>query len=96
MTLKPMCKTGVTSRTIGRETILSSETETAIHILNPTAKLVWDLCDGQHSLEEIEKAMRARFALPPDYPVIRDIQNIIDVLIQKGLLEIPTEPSKKK
>jgi hypothetical protein len=84
---KPMRKFGITSRTVGHETILSSDTEKAIHILNPTAKLVWDLCDGQHSLEEIEMKMRSSFAVPAEYPVSEDIRKILLVLDQKGLLE---------
>ncbi len=86
MIIKPMRKPGITSRTIGRETILSSATDPAIHILNPTAKHVWDLCDGSHTLQEIEASLRAHFAVPPEYPVIEDIQKIIRVFDEKGLL----------
>jgi hypothetical protein len=87
MLSKPMRKSGITSRTIGHETILSNDTEKAIHILNPTAKLVWDLCDGQHGLEDMEMKMRSSFTVSAEYPVSEDIRKILLVLDQKGLLE---------
>jgi hypothetical protein len=85
--LKPCRKPGITSRTIGRETILSSGTDAGIHILNPTAKLIWDLCDGQHTLAEIEQAMRVSFAIPAHQSITEDIRQTLDELQRKGLLE---------
>lgn len=59
----------------------------AIHALNPTARLIWDLCDGTHSVAEIETALRAAFDVPADYDLHLDIQRTLEVFWRKGLLQ---------
>lgn len=83
---KPKRRPDVVVKEIGHETILYRNTQEGIHILNPTAKLVWDLCDGEHSPEAIEQALRATFAILPEHAVSEDIQRILGVFASKNLL----------
>lgn len=87
---KPKRKSDVVAKDIGHEVILYSSQQEGIHILNPTARLIWELCDGEHTLEEMEQTLRANFSISPDYNVIEDIQNILDVFDTKELLTPPT------
>jgi hypothetical protein len=87
---KPKRKPDIVAKDIGREVVLYSSQQEGIHILNPTARLIWELCDGEHTLGEIEQALRANFSIPSDYSVIEDIQNTLEVFVTKDLLTHPT------
>lgn len=85
--LRPARKRGITAKDIGVETLLYSADEKAIHILNPAAKLIWELCDGEHTVADIERAVKASFAVGDEHSVAGDIQRTLEVLDSKGLLE---------
>lgn len=87
---KPKRKPDIVAKDIGREIILYSSKQEGIHILNPTARLIWELCDGEHTLGEMEQALRANFSIPPNYNVIEDIQKTLDMFVTKELLTHPT------
>ena len=61
-TTRPVRKPDITVKDIGGETLLYSAAEEAIHILNPTARLIWELCDGEHTVEDMEQAIRCGLA----------------------------------
>jgi hypothetical protein len=77
----------MTVREIGDETMLYSADEKAIHVLNPTAKVIWDLCDGKHTVEEMERAVKASFSVAEGYDAAADIERTLKVFANKGLLE---------
>lgn len=58
----------------------------AIHALNPTAAFIWDLCDGAHSLLEIESALRHAFSVPAERDLAVDVRAAIAEFQTKGLL----------
>jgi hypothetical protein len=84
---KPIRKSGITVKDMGEETFLYSADEEAIHILNPTAQLIWELCDGEHTIVDMEQAIRANFSVPDEHDVTKDIQRTLDVFADKGLLQ---------
>lgn len=86
-TAKPIHKPDITIKDIGGETLLYSSDEKVLHILNSTAKLIWDLCDGQHSLAEIEQALRSNFSVPADHDVLADIEKTLEIFANKDLLQ---------
>jgi hypothetical protein len=58
----------------------------AVHALNPTARLIWDLCDGNHTLADIEAALRDAFEVPAGTDLTTDILRTLEVFQRKGLL----------
>ena len=84
---KPVRKKSVMIQDIGRETLLYSAEGKAIHVLNPTAKLIWELCDGGHTIEEMEQVIRTRFSIPDNHNVAEDIQHTLEVFVTKGIVE---------
>jgi hypothetical protein len=88
-TKKPVRKPDVTIKDIGDETLLYGTDEQAIHVLNPTARLIWSLCDGQHTLADMEQAVHANFAVPEGRNVREDIQRTLDIFAGKNLLQEP-------
>jgi len=71
------------------EVVLYDEKGNTVHVLNATAKLIWELCDGVHSLEEIEQAIRSNFSGLEDRDIAQDILKVIDIFRRKGLLMEP-------
>jgi hypothetical protein len=86
-TTRPVRKPGITVKDIGGETLLYSANEEAIHILNPTAQLIWELCDGEHTVEDMEQAIRANFSVAIEHDVTGDIRRTLEVFAGKGLLK---------
>ena len=75
----------VLQRNLGAETFLYTNEMGAVHVLNGTARLIWDLCDGRHTLADIEQAVRAQFAVGENYDLYPDIRRAIAALLEKGL-----------
>lgn len=88
-TTKPIHKPGLTIKHIGDETLLHDSDDKAIHVLNPTAQLIWELCDGEHAPMDMESAIRTRFTVPDEHDVLGDIQRVLETFTAKGLLEHP-------
>jgi len=86
-TARPLVKKDVLVHDLGEQTVLYSAEGRAIHVLNRTARLIWDLCDGEHSLQDMERALRASFAVPEGHDVCADIQHTLDELFSKELLQ---------
>lgn len=84
--LKPVRKSEIKIEEIGKEAVLYSSNQKSIHVLNPTARLIWELCDGEHSLEDIEREIRQRFAVPEDLDVMGDIRRTLAVFTEKEIL----------
>ncbi|MGO9819597.1 MAG: pyrroloquinoline quinone biosynthesis peptide chaperone PqqD [Solirubrobacteraceae bacterium] len=51
--------------------------------LNPSAAQVLELCDGEHSLEEIVGVLTARY---DGSDVAADVRGLLDAMAQRGLL----------
>jgi hypothetical protein len=88
--MKPIRKPGITAQDVGDETLLYTAEEEAIHVLNPTAKLVWELCDGEHTVASMEQAIRANFSVTGEHDVGRDVRRTLEVFAEKGLLNAIT------
>ena len=85
-TTKPVRRPGIIAKDIGGETLLYGAEEEVIHVLNPAARLVWELCDGQHTVKDVARAMRAGFSVDDEHDVIGDVQQTLQVFAAKGLL----------
>jgi len=83
----PIRRSDITVKDIGDETLLYNAKEKVIHVLNPTAKLIWELCDGGHTLDEMEEMMRANFAVPAEHDAAADIRRTLETFASKGLVE---------
>ena len=57
------------------------------HFLNGTAKLVFQLLQKNHSIEEIEKEIRKKFKVENDKKINDDIKKIYEDFKAKGLIE---------
>lgn len=83
----PTRKENILAETVGDETLLYSADAQAVHTLNATALTVWQCCDGEHSPTQIAAVLRAEFSIPEGRDVLADVEQVLAVFRQKGLLK---------
>jgi hypothetical protein len=71
---------------MGDEALLQDADAHAIHVLNRTAQLIWEACDGEHTVADIERSIRTHFALAADRDITPDIERTLRTFADKGLL----------
>ena len=84
---KAIRKPGMLVQDLGGEMLLYSAREEAIHILNPAAWRIWELCNGEHSVEDMAQVIRVSFSVPDGSDVVGDIQQTLEVFASKGLVD---------
>ncbi len=82
-------KADVEVRKLGDEYLLHDPETGALHVLNASAWVVWEMCDGAHTLGDMEGAMRDTYDVG-DADVSGDLRAILDALQEKGLLAAST------
>jgi hypothetical protein len=88
---KPVHKRNLILKDLGDEFLIYSAEHKEIHVINPTAQLIWNMCDGEHSISDIEEQIRVHFSIPPERDIVGDIQSTLDIFRNKGLLENEAE-----
>ena len=71
---------GIITQDIGDEVVLRNADQKTIHVLNTTARIIWDICDGEHTVEDMEHQLRERFSIPDNVNVLDDILNTLNTL----------------
>ena len=80
-------KQGLTIQQLGNELILTDTPKKITHVLNPTARRIWELCDGNHTAHDMERVIMAGFSIPDGQDVAHDIRQAIKTFVEKGILE---------
>ena len=83
---QPTRREGVMAKKIGRETFLYDFEKGSVHILNNSAQFIWDLCNGQHNVDDILNALKKGFNIPADTNLLEEIEATLVVFHKKGLL----------
>ena len=87
-TVKPLRKSDIISQKIGDECMLYDPTKGSMHVINGTAEFVLNLCDGAHSLSEIEQQMREAHQIPEGIHVRKDLESILHNFIDLGIIQV--------
>jgi hypothetical protein len=69
----------------GREVLVYDESANTAHALNPTAAVVFELCDGATSIDEMTRTVAERCGLPADAEIVR---LALDELADAGLVTV--------
>jgi hypothetical protein len=70
----------------GADSVLVHADREETHLLNPTARAIWELCDGQTQADEMAGAICQVFAVSWDV-AIADVARALDVLTEVGLVD---------
>jgi hypothetical protein len=84
----PQRRSDVGLRDDGQETWLVTGDPTVAHLLNPTARAIWELCDGTTTLEEVVSAICEIFDVPHS-TALTDVTNVVDQLVAADLVTWP-------
>lgn len=82
----PKRRDDILTQESGDEIMLYDPTADELHILNPTAQLIWELCDGTHSVEQITAEVRGKFTVAADIDVAGDVAQTLSEFANKKLL----------
>lgn len=77
----------IISRVIGSETILYDPRNESIHVLNPAAAVIWELCDGEHNVEAITLGLSRAFASAERANLHMDVVEALRTFHDLGLVE---------
>lgn len=64
------------------------KTESSPQTLNITAYLIWSLCDGSRTIEDIVHTLATQFENTQESLLIQDTHNIINLLISQNFLQL--------
>jgi PqqD family protein of HPr-rel-A system len=81
----PRQATRITEYEVGDELVLYDPRNDYAHILNGTAAVVWWLCDGEHTEDQIAGELAAAYDLAPSR-VIDDVRNTLETFRKAGLV----------
>jgi hypothetical protein len=84
----PRRRNDVELRDDGHDTWLVSNETHATHRLNPTARAIWELCDGTTTLDELAGAICEIFDVPRDV-AISDVREVVDQFSAADLVDWP-------
>ena len=84
---RPRRRPDVVRKGTPEETLLYDPHADAVHVLNRTAAVVWDLCDGRSTAREMEAVVRQSFAGGQEADVAADIRGVLARFEREGLLE---------
>lgn len=87
----PQVRQNVRVMDLGAELMICDDARELIHILNTTARRIWDLCDGTHEFDDVVEAVRQLFPEASKEKVRQDVEQALKTLEDKGLL-VWTEP----
>jgi hypothetical protein len=72
-------------RRIGDDVVVIKDDGQSIHVLNKTAALIWEICDGMCGINEITTRLCERFDVSFE-DAYADVKEIIEKLTQAGIM----------
>lgn len=83
---QPRQSAEIVQQQIGKETLLLDGQGKTVHVLNATALVIWEGCDGNHTIPQIEARLRERFELPNQHTLSQDVADTLKQFRAKGLV----------
>lgn len=81
----PARSAAVTLERVGQEAILHDRERGRVHVVNSSAAQLWELCDGQATLDEIVTAFAASYGARPD-AVRADVEGVFATFRHLGVV----------
>ena len=88
---RPLRKDGVTLRRSGGEILLYDAAEDRVHVINPPAAAIWDLCDGRTEPDEMVVAICQLTGMPEEV-VDEDVARLLGGLDDAHLIVWNDDP----
>ncbi|MBI5115788.1 PqqD family peptide modification chaperone [Candidatus Poribacteria bacterium] len=85
---KPLRKEGILSRQLGEESILYDSKNGNVHVINSVAEFVWNMCDGSHSVTDMEQRVREAYQSSGEASILDDLKTIIQDFANLGVVTL--------
>ncbi len=85
---KPKACDDVILQDLGDEALLYDARKENVHVLNRTARFVWDMCDGNNTIADIKKSMQEQYDTISVDELTADLTAILQEMQQKNLIII--------
>ena len=72
-------------RDAGDECLFRDPDGTRIHVLNRTAREIYQLCDGSRSQADVAEELVTRYRVDPG-TACADVDDLVELLVQLGIL----------
>ena len=82
----PRFRDSVAGVELDGEAVLYDEEQDMLHLLNPTATVVWSCLDGETTLAELADDLADAFEMPVDV-IVAELVDLVRQFGQQGLLE---------
>lgn len=69
------------------ELVLHDQKKQKVYTLNPVATLIWSLCDGAHTVDQIVVTVKSQFSGYEPLEISQEIHNTIALFREYDLLE---------
>jgi hypothetical protein len=76
-------------RELDGEGVLYDASTKAMHVLNRTALLVWQLCDSKENAEAVASEIVGRYDIPPEH-ALRDVMECLRLFEELSLMRRET------
>jgi PqqD family protein of HPr-rel-A system len=84
--LKPKARADLTFVQIEGEAILYDPETVRLHHLNPSAALIFQLCDGSGTVKELARDIAEELGLPPE-DTLRQVRQVVGHFKHAGILD---------
>jgi glycerol-3-phosphate O-acyltransferase len=81
----PRAQENVIGRSIEKEAVLVLPQRGEIKVVNEVGALIWQLCDGQHSVAQIAETVCQQYDVTPEQAE-RDTCAFLDALAQRAMI----------
>jgi hypothetical protein len=83
---RPKRREDVLTEPLDGETVVLDLVSGEYHLLNPTGQLIWEHCDGEHSLDDLANVLVQGFGLTTD-EALADVRHLVERLQGADLLQ---------
>ena len=91
----PRARVDVRNVDLGSELVIYDERRGLFHILNSTARRIWQLCDGTHGVDDIVGEMARMFPQTAVGTLQQDVERTLASLKDKEVIIWP-DPERKE
>jgi hypothetical protein len=91
----PIKTKDIAHRVLGDEAMVANLSHSSFYNLNPVGTVIWEHCDGRHTIREIAEALAAEYPVPLE-EALQDCLQFVTELVGEGLLswsDVPVEHS---
>lgn len=84
--IKPRVRDDLTAAELDGEAVVYDDRTGEVHHLNPTATVIYSLCDGTSTIRKMSSELAGAFAVPAD-EVERQVRALLRQFRKAGLLD---------